>query len=88
MVCGTLVVTPSGGVGSSPPRAIWFIAREVRSHQDLSARRNKKIGEERRGDYPEAGIDLECEGKTLKTENQPPPEGRNASRLPEETTRC
>ena len=25
---------------------------------------NKKIGEERRGDYPEAGINLEYEGKT------------------------
>jgi hypothetical protein len=58
------VVPPSGGrggVGSSPPRAIWFIA-EVRSHQDICA--NKKIGEERRGDYPEAGINLEYEGNT------------------------
>jgi len=25
---------------------------------------NKKIGEERRGDYPEAAINLEYEGKT------------------------
>jgi hypothetical protein len=25
---------------------------------------NKKIGEERRGDYPEAGINLEYDGKT------------------------
>jgi hypothetical protein len=33
-VCGILVVPPSSGVGSSPPRTIWFIA-EVRSHQDL-----------------------------------------------------
>jgi hypothetical protein len=57
------VVPPSGGVGSSPPRAIWFIA-EVRSHQDLRQQRNKKIGEERRGDYREAGINLEYEGKT------------------------
>jgi len=55
------VVPPSGGVGSSPLRAIWFIA-EVCSHQDLRA--NKKIGEERRGDYPEAAINLEYEGKT------------------------
>ena len=44
-MCGILVVPPSGGVGSSPPRAIWFIA-EVRSHQDL--RQNRKIGEQRR----------------------------------------
>ena len=85
---------PSGGVGSSPPRAIWFIA-EVRSLIKICA--NKKIGEERRGDYPEAGInleyegktnlkqeiDLKCEGKTLKTENQP-----EVRALPEATTRC
>ena len=39
-----------------------LIIAEVRSHQDL--RQQKKIGEERRGDYPEAGINLEYEGKT------------------------
>ena len=64
MVCGTLVVppsAPSGGVGSSPPRAIWFIA-EVPVLIKICA--NKKIGEERRGDYPEAGINLDYEGKT------------------------
>ena len=55
------MVPPSGGVGSSPPRAIWFIA-EVRSIIKICA--NKKIGEERRGDYPEAEINLEYEGKT------------------------
>jgi hypothetical protein len=58
---------------------------------------NKKIGEERRGDYPEAAInleyegktnlkseiDLKCEGKTLKTGNQP-----DVRAVPEDPTRC
>jgi len=48
-------------VTSAGYAAIWFIA-EVRVLIKICA--NKKIGEERRGDYPEAGINLEYEGKT------------------------
>jgi hypothetical protein len=52
----SLVVPPSGGVGSSPPRAFFLVLIKICA--------NKKIGEERRGDYPEAGTNLEYEGKT------------------------
>jgi len=39
--------------GSSPTRSVL-----------IKICANKKIGEERRGDYPEAGTNLEYEGKT------------------------
>ena len=41
------------GLSGSSPRSVLI---------EICA--NKKIGEERRGDYPEAGINLEYEGKT------------------------